>query len=88
MFFNHQKKDHVVEKLDILGLYLVLGLEELIDKSLLKIMYVNMVWMNDLLEEMGRNLVFQECLDDLGKCSRLLVYKDIDKVLEKNELGV
>ncbi|KAK9987250.1 hypothetical protein SO802_032201 [Lithocarpus litseifolius] len=60
-----------IEKLDILGLYPVLGLEELIDKSLLKIMYDNMVWMHDLLEEMGRNLVFQECLDDPGKRSRL-----------------
>ena len=87
-FFNHQKKDHVVEKLDILGLYPVLGLEELIDKSLLKIMYDDMVWMHDLLEEMGRNLVFQECLDDPGKRSRLWVYKDIDKVLEKNKVGV
>ena len=87
-FFNHQKKDHVVEKLDILGLYPVLGLEELIDKSLLKIMYDDMVWMHDLLEEMGRNLVFQECLDDPGKHSRLWVYKDIDKVLEKNKVGV
>ena len=87
-FFNHQKKDHVVEKLDILGLYPVLGLEELIDKSLLKIMYDNMVWMHDLLEEMGRNLVFQECLDDPGKRSRPWVYKDIDKVLEKNKVGV
>ena len=87
-FFNHQKKDHVVEKLDILGLYPVLGLEELIDKSLLKIMYDDMVWMHDLLEEMGRNLVIQECLDDPGKRSRLWVYKDIDKVLEKNKVGV
>ena len=87
-FFNHQKKDHVVEKLDILGLYPILGLEELIDKSLLKIMYDDMVWMHDLLEEMGRNLVFQECLDDPGKRSRLWVYKDIDKVLEKNKVGV
>ena len=87
-FFNHQKKDHVVEKLDILGLYPVLGLEELIDKSLLKIMYDEMVWMHDLLEEMGRNLVFQECLDDPGKRGRLWVYMDIDKVLEKNKVGV
>ena len=79
-FFNHQNKDQVVEILDILGLYLGIGLKELIDKSLLKIMHDNMVWMHDLLEEMGRNLVFQDCLDDPGKRSRLWVYKDIDKV--------
>ena len=82
-FFNHEKKDHVVEKLDGLGLYPGIGLKELIDKSLLKIMDDNIVWMHELLEEMGRNIVRQECLDDPGKRSRLWVYKDIDKVLKK-----
>ena len=47
-----------------------------------------MVWMHDLLEEIGRKIVFQECPDNPGKCSRLWVYKDIDKVLEKNKVGV
>ncbi|KAF3951893.1 hypothetical protein CMV_022501 [Castanea mollissima] len=44
-----------------------------------------LVWMHDLLEEMGRNIVRQECLDDPGKRSRLWDYKDIDKVLKKNK---
>ena len=70
-FFNHEKKDHVVEKLDGLGLYPGIGLKELIDKSLLKIMDDDIVWMHELLEEMGRNIVFQECPDDPGKRSRL-----------------
>ena len=78
--FNHQDKDKVVEILDILGLYLGIGLKELIDNSLLKIMDNDMVWMHDLLEEIGRKIVFQECPDNPGKCSRLWVYKDIDKV--------
>ena len=49
-------------------------------------MYDDMVWMHDLFEEMGRNLVFQECLDDPGKRSRLWDYKDIDKVFKKNKV--
>ena len=57
MPFNHRKKDHVVEILDILGLYPSIGLKELIDKSLLKIMDNDIVWTHDLLEEMGRNIV-------------------------------
>ena len=57
-FFNHEKKDHVVEKLDGLGLYPGIGLKELIDKSLLKIMDDDIVWMHELLEEMDRNIVF------------------------------
>ena len=59
-FFNHNDKDHVVEVLDNLGLYAGIGLKELLDKSLLKIMDHDVLWMHDLLEEMGKNKVFQE----------------------------
>ena len=85
-FFNNQKKDYVLEILDILGLYPIIGLKELANKSLLKIMDNDKVWMHDLLEEMGRNIVRQECLDDPGRCSRLWDYEDIDKVLKKNKV--
>ncbi|XP_030927760.1 TMV resistance protein N-like [Quercus lobata] len=84
-FFNHEKKDHVVEKLDGLGLYPGIGLKELIDKSLLKIMDDNIVWMHELLEKMGRNIVSQECPDDPGKRSRLWHFEGIDKMLRKNK---
>ncbi|KAM3690934.1 hypothetical protein ACB098_09G160700 [Castanea mollissima] len=84
-FFNHKKRDYVVEVLDNLGLHAGMGLTQLVDKSLLKIMDNDVVWMHDLLEEMGKNGVFQECPDDPGKRSRLWVYKDIDKVLRKNK---
>ncbi|XP_030926116.1 TMV resistance protein N-like isoform X2 [Quercus lobata] len=59
-FFNHDMKDHVVEILDSLGLYPNVGLKELSNKSLLKIMYNNVVWMHDLLEETGKNIVRQD----------------------------
>ena len=85
-FFNHEKKNHVVEKLDILGFYPGIGLKELIDKSLLKIMDNDIVWMHDLLEEMGRSIVCQEFPNDPGKRSRLWRYQDIDKVLRKNKV--
>ena len=85
-FLNNQKKDYVSKILDIFGLYPIIGLKELVDKSLLKIMDNDIVWMHDLLEEMGRNIVRQEFLDDPGKRSRLWDYKDIDKVLKKNKV--
>ena len=85
-FFNNKKKGDVLEILDILGLYPHIGLKELIDKSLLKIMDNGIVWMHDLLKEMGRNMVRQECLDDPGKRSRLWDYEDINKVLKKNKV--
>uniref|UniRef100_A0A7N2LM62 TIR domain-containing protein n=1 Tax=Quercus lobata TaxID=97700 RepID=A0A7N2LM62_QUELO len=64
---------------------LPLSLEELTDKSLLKIMDNDVVWMHDLLEEMGKNIVCQECLDYPGKRSRLWDYEDINEVLKKNK---
>ena len=72
-FFNNQKKNYVLEILYIIGLYPIIGLnlKELANTSLLKIMNNDIVWMHDLLEEMGRNIVHQECLDDPGKRSRL-----------------
>ena len=82
-FFNHNMKDHVVEVRDNLGLYTGIGLKELVDKSLLKIMDHDVVWMHDLLEEKGKNIVFQECRDDPGKRIRLWVDEDIDKVFRK-----
>ena len=85
-FFNNQKKDYVLEILDILGLYPIIGLKELANKSLLKIMDNDIVWIHDVLEEMGRNIVRRECLDDPGKRSRLWDYEDIDKVLKKNKV--
>ncbi|KAL4597620.1 hypothetical protein ACB092_11G002700 [Castanea dentata] len=84
-FFNNQKEDYVIRILDILGLYPIIGLKELADKSLLKIMDNDVVWMHDLLGEMGRNMVRQECLDDPGKRSRLWDYEDINEVLKKNK---
>ena len=83
-FFNHEKKDHVIEILDILGLYPDIGLKELINKSLLKILDKNILWMHDLLEEMGRYIVRQECPNEPGKRSRLWLYKDIDNMLKRN----
>ncbi|KAK4538887.1 hypothetical protein RGQ29_032257 [Quercus rubra] len=84
-FFNNQKKDDVLEILHILGLYPFIGLKELTDKSLLKIMDNGVVWMHDLLEKMGRNIVCREWPDDPGKRSRLWDYEDINKVLKKNK---
>ena len=85
-FFNNQKKDYVLEILDILGLYPIIGLKELTNKSLLKIMDNDVVWMHDLLEEMGRNMVRQECLDDPGTRSRLWDYEDIKNVLKNKKV--
>ena len=81
-FFNHGFKNDIIEKLDYLGLYPNAGLGVLIDKSLIKM--DETIWMHDLLQEMGRNIVHQECPKDPRKRSKLWLFKDIDDVLTKN----
>ena len=87
-FFNHEKKNHVKETLDILGLYPNIGLKELINTSLLKILDKDILWMHDLLQEMGRYIVRQECPNEPGKRSKLWLYKDIEKILKTNKVRV
>ena len=84
--FNREKKDDIVQMLDILGLHPDIGFEKLIDKSLLKIMDEDIVWMHDILVKMGRNIVFRECPNDPENRSRLCHYEDIDKVLKRNKV--
>ena len=82
-FFNHEFKDDAVEILGYLGLYPDIGLEVLIDKSLVKIKDKRL-WMHDLLQEMAWSIVHQECPEESGKRSRLWLFKDINNVLSKD----
>ncbi|XP_065623124.1 disease resistance protein RUN1 isoform X1 [Quercus suber] len=82
-FFNNEVKDLVEEILYCLDLYPKIGLRVLFDKSLVKLQG-NKLWMHDLLQEMGRYIVLQECRKEPWKCSRMWLYKDIDNVLTKN----
>ena len=82
-FFNHMARDFVEEILHSFGLYPNIGLRELIDNSLLKL-HGNQLWMHDLLQEMGREIVRKESPHDPGKRSRLWLPKDVENVLNRN----
>uniref|UniRef100_A0A2N9IVU2 Uncharacterized protein n=1 Tax=Fagus sylvatica TaxID=28930 RepID=A0A2N9IVU2_FAGSY len=82
-FFNHKEKNDVVQMLDYLDLYPDVGLRALVNKSLVKVNDTE-VWMHDLLKEMGKNIVHQECLEEPGKRSRLWSFEDINNVLTEN----
>ena len=82
-FFNHEDKDSVVEKLNYLGLYPDVGLEVLVDKSLIKMSDIE-VCMHDLLQEMDRKIVHEESPEEPGKRSSLWSFDDINNVLTKN----
>ncbi|KAL4597993.1 hypothetical protein ACB092_11G028500 [Castanea dentata] len=82
-FFNHKEKNDVVEILDYLDLFPDVGLGVLFDKSLVKYCG-HTLWMHDLLQEMGKNIVYKECPKELGKRGKLWLFKDINDVLTKN----
>ncbi|XP_065632749.1 disease resistance protein RPV1 [Quercus suber] len=82
-FFNHEDKNSVVKKLDYLGLYPVVGLEVLVEKSLIKMNDLQ-VWMHDLLQDMGKKIVHEEFPEEPGKRSILWSFEDINSVLTNN----
>ena len=85
-FLNHGYKNSVVKKLDYFDLYPDIGLKVLVDKSLIKMNHLG-VWMHDLLQEMGRKIVHEECPEEPGKRSILWSFEDINYVLTKNSVS-
>uniref|UniRef100_A0A2N9ESE5 AAA+ ATPase domain-containing protein n=1 Tax=Fagus sylvatica TaxID=28930 RepID=A0A2N9ESE5_FAGSY len=83
-FFNGEDKDRVVEILDCLGYHTEFGLHILINKSLLRVLSDNRLWMHDLLQIMGWQMVRRECAIEPGKRSRLWLLEDVDNVLTEN----
>ena len=82
-FFNHMNQDDVIKFLGYLGPCPRFGLTVLSDKSLIKL-HENQLWMHDLLQEMGRDIVCQECKDLPEERSRLWSFDDINNVLTEN----
>ncbi|XP_050205321.1 TMV resistance protein N-like isoform X2 [Mercurialis annua] len=79
-FFNGQDKDYVYEVLDSCGLYPDIGIKVLVSRSLIKISKER-IWMHDLLQEMGRDIVRRESPEEPGERSRIWLYKDVHHVL-------
>ncbi|KAL4598003.1 hypothetical protein ACB092_11G029000 [Castanea dentata] len=85
-FFNHGEKKDVVEILNYLDLFPDVGLGVLFDKSLVKF-WGRTLWMHDLLQEMGKNIVYEECPKESGKRGKLWLFKDINNVLSENTVS-
>ena len=80
-FFNHKEEKDVVEILNYLDLFPDVGLGVLFDKSLVKFRG-HSLWMHDLLQEMGKDIVYEA--KEPEKRGKLWLFKDIDDVLTKN----
>jgi hypothetical protein len=86
-FFKGMKGDEVIDILESCGYFPQIGIEILIERSLITLDSVNnKLGMHDLLQEMGRDIVFQESPNDPSRRSRLWSQEDIDHVLTKNKV--
>ncbi|XP_057990203.1 disease resistance protein RRS1B-like [Hevea brasiliensis] len=83
-FFKGENKDRVERTLAAFGFYPKSGIPHLIKKSLISISSVNQIRMHDLLEQMGKDIVIEEC-EQPGGGSRLWSYEDINHGTEKVE---
>ncbi|KAH1149782.1 hypothetical protein GYH30_044015 [Glycine max] len=84
-FFKGMDIDEVKNILKNCGYHPEIGIDILIERCLVTLDRMKKLGMHDLLQEMGRNIVFQESPNDPGKRSRLWSQKDIDYVLTKNK---
>ncbi|XP_031266458.1 disease resistance protein RML1B-like [Pistacia vera] len=83
-FFKGHDRDYVTRILDGSGFYPIIGINCLIEKCLITVSTNNQLWMHDLLQEMGRQIVKKECPNEPGQRSRLWEEADIRHVLTKN----
>ena len=81
----HKNKDihDAKRELDACGLFADIGIQFLIDMSLISIK-ASQVWMHDVVQEMGWAIVCKECPEDPGKRSRVYTPKDVCHVLENS----
>ncbi|XP_068324312.1 disease resistance protein RPV1-like isoform X1 [Pyrus communis] len=82
-FYKGTTLDCAKQMLDVRGFFEG-GIKVLIDKSLISISEWNCLEMHDLVQEMGRAIVHEQCIEEPGRRSRLFVAKDIYHVLKNN----
>ncbi|TYI58399.1 hypothetical protein E1A91_D11G355000v1 [Gossypium mustelinum] len=84
-FFSGEKRDFITKVLDGCEFFPDIGIDVLIKKSLIKVSDDNKrLQMHALLQEMGRKIVEEKCVDEPGKRCRLWKERDVHHVLIKN----
>ncbi|XP_039156450.1 disease resistance protein RUN1 [Eucalyptus grandis] len=82
-FFKGKNIKYIKEVLDSCGFHTAIGIDILIERSLIKNQYETLQ-MHDLVQLMGTNIVKQECHDDPGKRSRLWLLEDVEDIFYHN----
>ncbi|XP_040995573.1 disease resistance protein RPV1-like [Juglans microcarpa x Juglans regia] len=83
-FFKTKDVDYVIKVLDSCRFFPDDGIQRLMDKCLISVDESGKLWMHDLLQDMGREIVRQESPKEPGKRSRLWFHEDVRYVLEEN----
>ncbi|XP_014515822.1 TMV resistance protein N-like isoform X2 [Vigna radiata var. radiata] len=83
-FFIGKDRDYVTEILNGCGLHADIGITLLIERGLIKVEKNNKLQMYSLLQDMGREIIRQECPEKPGKRSRLWFQNDVEDVLKEN----
>ncbi|KAF3434116.1 hypothetical protein FNV43_RR25219 [Rhamnella rubrinervis] len=89
-FFVGWDKDYVIQMLDYCGRHTYVGIRDLVQKSLLIINDDNKLWMHELLQLMGKEIVRKESPMEPGSRSRIWNANDLYHILEEKtgSLGV
>ncbi|XP_040365573.1 TMV resistance protein N isoform X2 [Rosa chinensis] len=82
-FFCGEEKDRVTKVLISCDVSAIIGIKVLTERSLLTVLH-GRLWMHDLLQEMGREIVRRESTNEPGRRSRLWLFEDVKHVLTKN----
>ncbi|XP_030944993.1 TMV resistance protein N-like [Quercus lobata] len=84
-FFKGKHADYVIKILDGCGFFPDIGIQVLIDKSLVTIDEKKKLGMHDLLQDMGKEIVRRESPEEPSGRSRLWFHEDVRHVLEENK---
>ncbi|XP_028778378.1 disease resistance protein RML1A-like [Neltuma alba] len=82
-FLDGEGKEDVITLLESFGFHARIGLETLVDGTLITIID-SVVHMHDLMKEMGYEIVRQQCIKEPGRRSRLCDPEEVYHVLRNN----
>ncbi|XP_030476851.2 disease resistance protein RRS1-like [Syzygium oleosum] len=83
-FFNQWSSEYVKKVLNNCDFEAAIGLQILIERSLIKIDEYGLLKVTGLIQLMGMDIVRQECRDDPGRRSRLWLYDDVVDILSRD----
>lgn len=87
-FFRGRRQTFVKKILESCGFFMVSGIENLIDKSLITITRDGRLGMHDLLQEVGWQIIRKTFPKEPGRRSRLWEQKDVSHILKRETVRI